>query len=88
MDTPMDTPLDTPVFPLSLAGRYFSVLPSSPSVDCTCTSSEPCQQAATHRVLSRATATVEWLCDTHALLWARSQGCNISAKTAVDAAAV
>jgi hypothetical protein len=76
--------MDTPRFPLSLAGRFFSVLPSSPSVACQCTSNDPCAQAATHRVLSRATASVDWLCDTHALLWARDHGCNVSAKAHVD----
>ena len=68
------TPMDSPIFPLTLAGRYFSITPCPSCLAYQCSSSA-CDEQATHRVLSRATATVEWLCDAHALAWARSQGC-------------
>jgi hypothetical protein len=61
-------------FPLTLAGRYFSIMPCASCLDYQCTSDE-CRQTATHRILSRATASIEWLCDAHTLAWARRQGC-------------
>jgi hypothetical protein len=66
------TPMESPIFPFTLAGRHFSITPSSSCLDYQCTASS-CDHPATHRVLSRATATVEWLCDAHALAWARLQ---------------
>jgi hypothetical protein len=65
---------DSKDFPLTLAGRYFSIMPSAPCLEYECTS-DHCHETATHRIMSRATASVEWLCDLHTLAWARSQGC-------------
>ncbi len=59
-----------PILPLSLAGRYYSVIPCPSWL----TYANNCHIRATHRVLSRATATVEWLCDAHALDWVRIHG--------------
>ena len=61
---------DSHTVPLSLAGRHFSITPCAGYLGYQCTSRD-CPAAATHRVLSRATASIEWLCDAHTLEWAR-----------------
>ena len=59
--------------PLTLAGRRFRITPCAGYLLYQCTSHE-CTARATHRVLSRATASVEWLCDAHTLAWAHTHG--------------
>jgi hypothetical protein len=66
--------IPNPALPLELTGRYFSVMPCPSFIEHQCTWS-PCREQATHRVLSRATASLDWLCDDHALAWARLNGC-------------
>jgi hypothetical protein len=68
---------------LTLIGRYFSMMPKPQHLDLRCTSNA-CADAATHRVLSRATASVEWLCDDHTLAWARDHGCEIPTVTSAS----
>lgn len=63
---------DSPIVPLSLAGRHFSIMPCPGHLQYQCTSRR-CDELATHRVLSRATASTEWLCDAHTLEWVRLQ---------------
>jgi hypothetical protein len=69
---------DSPIVPLTLAGRHFSIMPCPGHLQYQCTSSR-CEETATHRVLSRATASTEWLCDAHTLAWARLQHADYAA---------
>jgi len=68
---------DSPIVPLTLAGRHFSIMPCPSHLQYQCTSSR-CDETATHRVLSRATASTEWLCDAHTLAWARLQHADVA----------
>jgi hypothetical protein len=58
---------------LTLTGRGFCMMPLSKWVDTVCTGDAACGCAATHRLLSRRTASVELLCDVHAESWSRDQ---------------
>ena len=60
--------------PLSAAGRYFSLRPLAPYLDASCTADGPCGERASHRLLSRRTASVSVLCDAHTEEWARENG--------------
>jgi hypothetical protein len=57
---------------LTLTGRGFCLTPLSEHIDTTCTGDPRCEHRATHRLLSRRTASIELLCDTHAESWARA----------------
>jgi hypothetical protein len=59
---------------LSVAGRYFSLSPVAPHLHASCTADGPCTAPASHRLLSRRTASVSLFCDAHTEEWAREQG--------------
>jgi hypothetical protein len=54
---------------LTLTGRGFCLMPLSTHVDAACTGGVRCHSRATHRLLSRLTASIELLCDAHAEAW-------------------
>jgi len=56
---------------LTLVGRTFSLTPLPSHRQARCTADTTCQCRATHRLLSRRTASVELFCDHHALAWSR-----------------
>jgi hypothetical protein len=62
---------------LTLVGRTFSLTPLPGYRDSICTASDSCGSRATHRLLSRRTASVELLCDRHTLVWSHEQGLDI-----------
>jgi hypothetical protein len=62
---------------LTLAGRHFTIAPLPHYLHSACTADEPCRNQATHRVLSRRTADVKLLCDSHTIDWAREEGCDV-----------
>ena len=70
---------------LTRTGRTFSLTPLSGHVDSACTGDAECQRRATHRLLSRRTASVEWLCDAHAESWLRDQGLTNTGASAPEA---
>lgn len=59
---------------LTAAGRYFSLSPLAAHLYTACTAEGPCGERASHRLLSRRTASVSLLCDAHAEEWAREHG--------------
>jgi hypothetical protein len=59
---------------LSIAGRYFSLSPLAPHLDTPCTAEGSCGEHASHRLMSRRTASVSLFCDAHAEEWARENG--------------
>jgi hypothetical protein len=59
---------------LTLVGRTFSLTPLPHYRDSICTATDSCGCRATHRLLSRLTASVEFFCDLHTLVWSREQG--------------
>jgi hypothetical protein len=63
---------------LTLTGRHFSLTPLHVQIDAVCTIGA-CSNRASHRLLSRSTASVERMCDHHALEWARDRGVTIAA---------
>lgn len=69
---------------LTLTGRTFSLIPLSGHVDSACTGDAECQCRATHRLLSRRTASVEWFCDAHAESWSRDHGLTDTGATSPD----
>jgi hypothetical protein len=62
---------------LTLVGRTFSLTPLPGYRDSICTANDACGCRATHRLLSRRTASVELLCDRHTLVWSREEGLDI-----------
>jgi hypothetical protein len=62
---------------LTLVGRAFSLTPLPGYRDSICTAADSCGCRATHRLLSRRTASVELLCDQHTLVWSREQGLDV-----------
>ncbi len=63
---------------LTVTGRHFSLTPLHVQIDAACTRGA-CSNRASHRLLSRSTASVERLCDVHAVEWARDRGVAIAA---------
>ena len=72
---------------LTLTGRGFCLMPLSEYVDTACTGDAECGWRATHRLLSRRTASVELLCDVHAESWSRDQTPNAAGLTSHDGTA-
>lgn len=64
---------------LILTGRHFSLTPLHVEIDAAC-AIDACSNRASHRLLSRSTASVERLCDHHALEWARDRCEAVAAK--------
>jgi len=56
---------------LSVAGRYFSLSPLAAHLHASCCA---CGASASHRLLSRRTASVSLFCDAHTEEWARENG--------------
>ena len=71
---------------LTAAGRYFSLSPLAAHLYTACTAPGPCGERASHRLLSRRTASVSLFCDAHTEEWAREHGV-LAAAPAVSAAA-
>jgi hypothetical protein len=69
---------------LTLTGRGFCLTPLSGYIDTTCTGDARCERRATHRLLSRRTASVELLCDAHAESWSRDHTTSASGVTSQD----
>jgi hypothetical protein len=63
---------------LTLTGRHFSLTPLHVQIDAPCEIGA-CSNRASHRLLSRSTASVERLCDLHAIEWARDRGVTVAA---------
>ena len=63
---------------LRLSTRYFTLTPLPPHVQSPCNADEPCQNTASHRLLSSKPAEVKLLCDSHTIDWARDNGCRIT----------
>ena len=59
---------------LTASGRYFSLSPLAAHLYTSCTAEGPCGERASHRMLSRRTASVSLLCDAHTEEWARENG--------------
>ena len=59
---------------LTAVGRYFSLSPLAAHLYTPCTAAGPCGERASHRLLSRRTASVSLFCDAHAEEWAREHG--------------
>jgi hypothetical protein len=72
---------------LTLTGRGFSLTPLSGHVDTACTGDAQCECRATHRLLSRRTASVELLCDAHAESWSLGHASGAAGVTAQDGSA-
>jgi hypothetical protein len=72
---------------LTVTGRGFCLTPLSEHVDTACTADAQCESRATHRLLSRRTASVELLCDAHAESWSRDHAPNAVGLTAHDGTA-
>jgi hypothetical protein len=72
---------------LTLTGRGFCLMPLSKHVDTACTGDVRCDSRATHRLLSRRTASIELLCDAHAETWSRNQTVDAAGATSLDGAA-
>ena len=72
---------------LTLTGRGFCLTPLSGHVDTRCTGDAQCECRATHRLLSRRTASVELLCDAHAESWSRVHAPGATGVTAHDGTA-
>jgi hypothetical protein len=62
---------------LTLVGRTFSLTPLPPHRQAVCTADATCLCRATHRLLSRRTASVELFCDHHALAWSREHELDV-----------
>ena len=72
---------------LTLTGRGFCLTPLSGHVDTVCTGDAQCERRATHRLLSRRTASVEMLCDAHAESWSRDHASSAAGLTSQDGTA-
>jgi hypothetical protein len=72
---------------LTLTGRGFCLTPLSGHVDTTCTAHGQCERRATHRLLSRLTASIELLCDAHAESWSRDHVSSAAGLIAHDGTA-
>jgi len=59
---------------LTLTGRRFSLTPLPGHLVSGCTGGPGCPNVATHRLLSRDTASVRLMCDAHTLEWAAGHG--------------
>jgi hypothetical protein len=70
---------------LTLVGRTFSLTPLPRHLNAPCTANEECGCRATHRLLSRRTASVELFCDRHALAWSREQDSELPSEATGDA---
>jgi hypothetical protein len=70
--------MGSPHLQLTLTGRHFTLTPLPAHLQSPCTAGEPCGRPASHRLLSRITADVKLLCDSHTIDWARDHGCNIT----------
>ena len=55
-----------------------SVAPTPGSAVCRCTADESCQNLATHRLLARSPARVDFFCDVHTHEWASDRGIRIT----------
>jgi hypothetical protein len=78
--------MSSPNLKLTLTGRRFSLTPLPGHIQSPC-SGEACSKMASHRLLSRATASVNLLCDQHALSWAGEHGYAVTTARRDDSAA-
>ena len=67
-----------PHLELTLTGARFSLTPLPMHIQSCCTCLSGCRRMASHRLLSRRTASVQLLCDEHTLEWARENGYGVT----------
>ena len=63
---------------LTIANERFSITPLPAQVESRCTFGDTCHHRATHRLLWSNVASVELLCDVHAIAWAGDHGLHIT----------
>ena len=72
---------------LTIANERFSITPLPAQVESRCTFGDGCHHRASHRLLWTQAASVELLCDTHAIAWAGDHGLHITTARSIDSAA-